>query len=322
MENKNIFWGILLVAIGALFILDNMDLVNFSFSALISLWPLLLVVWGISLLPFKGIYKTVLALVIAAFALVYASTSDRSSWWEDRIADKIKHARVHVNHSSSNDDEDENSEEESFYTFQFDEEDDSAITEGKLTMDVAAGKFRIDDVTNEHIIDFEAYSNIGPYTSNMVSNGNNADIQISLDDAFIKNGTTKNRASIKLNPKVDWNMHLNIGAADFRGDLRKFKVSKIDIDGGASSINLKIGELQNETNIKLDAGAASIKIEIPENASCKIISDSFLVDMDLDGFTKDEDGNYLSNNYSETGQHILIDVDAAISQLRVQRYHP
>jgi uncharacterized integral membrane protein len=46
MENRNIFWGVLLVAIGGLFILDNVDLINFSFSALISLWPLLLIAWG------------------------------------------------------------------------------------------------------------------------------------------------------------------------------------------------------------------------------------------------------------------------------------
>lgn len=314
MENRNVFWGVLLVAIGALFIFDNMDIIDFSFKALISLWPVLLVLWGISILPVKAIYKTVGALLIAVFALVYASTSDQNYWWEDIQSGTLKNGHVIW------DDEDEVDEEESYYTFTFDEEGDAQIEEAKLVMDVAAGKFRIDDSTTEHIIDFDAYSNIGPYTSNMVTNGNTADIQIGLEDAFIKNGTNKNRASVKLNPKIIWDINLDVGAADLRADLRKFKVRNIDIDGGASSINLKIGELLKEIHLKLDAGAASIKISIPENAGCKIDSESFLVDLDLDGFVKNEEGDHVTANFEESEQKIYIEVDAAISQLTVTRY--
>lgn len=319
MENRNIFWGVLLVAIGGLFILDNLDLINFSFSALVGLWPLLLVIWGMSILPVKAIYKTVGGLLIAVFALTYASTSDKTFWWEDHILDKLDKS-VHVNYNDDDEDNEDSNEEETYYTFKFDEDADSHLEEAKLTMDVAAGKFRIDEATTEHIIDFDAYSNIGPYISNMVTNGSTADINISLEDGFIKNGTNRNRASIKLNPKIIWDLDLNIGAADFRADFRKFKVSKIDIDGGASSIRVKLGDLQKETFVKIDAGAASLRIDIPESAGCIINSESFLVDLDLDGFHKNEDGDYLTSNYEESEQKIKIDIDAAISQLKVDRY--
>lgn len=318
MEKRNLFWGVLLVAIGALFILDNLDLINFSFSALVGLWPLLLVVWGISLLPMKPTYKTAAGLIIVFGALVYASSSDRESWWERKFMDKFDNAKVHFNKHHDNNEED--SDEDTFYTFQFDEELDSKITNAKLEMDVAAGKFRIEEPSNDHLVDFEAYSNIGPYIGNVVSNGDHADINISMEDSFVKNGTNRNRASIKLNPNILWDLNFDIGAADFRGDFEKFKVSKIDIDGGASSIRIKIGNLQKETFVKLDAGAASIKFEIPKNAGCKVNSESFLVDMDLDGFTKTENGDYITDNYNESDQKITIDIDAAISQLTVTRY--
>lgn len=316
MENRNIFWGVLLVAIGGLFILDNMDLINFSFSALVGLWPLLLVVWGISILPMKPMYKTVGGLLIAVFALVYASTSDKTFWWQDHIIDKFD-KNVHMNYGN---DDDEFDEEETYYTFKFDEEEGSDITEAKLSMDVAAGKFRIDEATTEHIIDFGAYSNIGPYTSNMVMNGNTAEINIDLEDGVIKNGTNRNKASIKLNPKIDWDLNLNIGAADFKADLRDFKVSKVDIDGGASAIRVKVGDLQKETFIKIDAGAASIRIDIPQSAGCKVDSKSFLVDLELDNFQKNEEGDYVTSNYEESEQKITINIDAAISKLKVDRY--
>jgi len=321
MENKNIFWGILLVAIGGLFILDNLDLLNFSFRALVDLWPLLLVGWGVSILPVKSIYKTVAALVIVVFALFYASTTDKDFWWENNNFQGFKHGNFHVQNTwDDNDEESNNKDDDTYYTFQFDEEVDSSITEAKLEMDVAAGKFIIDEAVNDHIIDFDAYSNIGPYNSNMVTNGNKAEIFINMEDGIIKNGTNRNRATVKLNPKILWDLHLNIGAADFRGDFKKFKVSNIDIDGGASSIKLKLSNLQQKTHIKMDAAAASIKLDIPMDAGCKIEVESFLVDLDLEGFTKNDDGDYISNNFSESSQKVFIEMDAAISHFTIRRY--
>ena len=321
MENRNIFWGVLLVAIGSLFILDNMDILNFSFRALVDLWPLLLVGWGISIIPMKSIYKTIAGLAIAVFALVYASTNDKDFWWENNNFHGFKHGNMNFNASNNdNDGENYDYEEETYYSFQFDEDMDAAITEAKLEMDVAAGKFRIDEPVNDHIIDFNAYSNIGPYKSNMVTNGNRAEIFINMEDAIIKNGTNRNKASVKLNPEIIWDLQFNIGAADFRGDFRKFKIANIDIDGGASSIKLKLGDLLKETHITLEAGAASIRIDIPNDAGCKITSNSFMVDLNFDGFTKNKDGVYVSDNYKESTQKIDIKLDAAISKLNVNRY--
>ena len=317
MKNRNVFWGALLVAIGALFILDNMDLINFSFSAFVSLWPLLLVAWGVSILPIKSVYKTVASLALVVFALIYGATTERN-YWEDQVRERIGNS---IHYSSGDHDHDYDSEE-TFYTFQFDQEMDSSITNAQLTMDVAAGKFRIDSSTEDHIIDFEAYSNFGPYTSNMVTNDNHADINIGFDKAVIKGGNNRNRANIKLNPEVEWDLVLNVGAADFRGDFKDFKINSIDLDGGASAVRIKLGELQKTTNIKLDAGAASINIDIPKNAGCKISTDSFLVDKDFEGFKKLESGEYISYNYDESDQKIYIDLDAAISQLSVKRYQP
>ena len=317
MKNKNIFWGILLVAIGALFILDNLDVLNFSFRALLDLWPILLVGWGVSILPVKSIYKTVAALAIVVFALVYASTTEKDFWWQNQNFSNFRHGNIHFNNGEDEDDEEK---DDTYYSFQFDEEMDSNITEAKLEMDVAAGKFRIDEPVTDHLIAFDAYSNIGPYNSNMVTNGQKAEVFISMEDAIIKNGTNRNRATVKLNPNVVWDLHLNIGAADFRGDFKKFKVSNIDIDGGASSIKLKLSNLQQETHIKMDAAAASIKLDIPMDAGCRIEVESFLVDLDLEGFTKNADGDYVSNNFSESSQKVFIEMDAAISHFTIRRY--
>lgn len=319
MENRNIFWGVLLVAIGSLFILDNMDLLNFSFSALFDLWPLLLVGWGISMLPTKPIIKTTISIAIVIFALAYAATSDKNFWWENQGFENLH--GLHFNVNDDHDDEDISQEDETYFTYNFDQEMDSVITHAKLTMDVAAGKFRINEPENEHLISFNAYSNIGSYNSNMVSNGHQAEINISMENNHsIEKGTNRNRANIKLNPEIIWELDFNVGAADFKGDLRKFKVSEIDIDGGASSVKLSLSDLQEYTYIKIDAAAASIQLRIPQDAACKVSSDSFLVDMDLTGFSKNKDGDYISGDYENNPQKINVDIDAALSKLRIERY--
>jgi len=318
MENRNIFWGILLVGIGSLFILDNMDLINFSFSALVDLWPLLLVVWGMSLLPIKPIYKTVVNILIVVVALFYAATSDDTFWWEGDVMNHIKN-NVHNNSNDSSNDY-EYTEDETYYSFEFDQEGDSVISEAKLNLNVAAAKFHIDEETMEHIISFDAYSNFGSYNSNMVTNGSKAEIFINSEGNVSHNGSNSNRASVKLNPDIIWDLDFEVGAADLRGDLRKFKIRNMYIEGGASAIKLKLGDRLEETTIKLSAAAASIKIDIPEEAGCKVVAESFLVDLDLKNFTKNTDGDYVSHNYLKSKQKVIIDLEAAISKLKISRY--
>ncbi len=46
---RNLWWGLLLIALGIFFLLDNMNMLDFG-EAIRTWWPALLVVWGISIL--------------------------------------------------------------------------------------------------------------------------------------------------------------------------------------------------------------------------------------------------------------------------------
>jgi len=46
---RNLFWGFVLIAFGILFLLDNLGYADFS-EIIHNLWPLLLVLWGLSIL--------------------------------------------------------------------------------------------------------------------------------------------------------------------------------------------------------------------------------------------------------------------------------
>ncbi len=64
MNRKNIFWGLLLIAIGILLLLRTLNIVSFSVYDLIKLWPLILIWIGIGLIPMKDIFKIILDVIV------------------------------------------------------------------------------------------------------------------------------------------------------------------------------------------------------------------------------------------------------------------
>lgn len=311
MNNKNVFWGVILVIIGALFIFNNLGFFDFSFRSLFDMWPALLVIWGISMLPIKTGLKTILSVVTVLLALTVGLTRDYSDHWTTKL-------NRHVNIKGVDWDEfDEDRSADKVYEYTFNQDYDATIKTAVLNMDIAAGKFRIEDTTS-FLIDFEAENNVGQYKNEVMKNGSTTEVYITLEEGRIRSGTNKNRAYIKLNTEPVWEMKLNVGAADFNCDLRKFKVAKVEIDGGASSIKIKIGDKQAETNIDIESGASAVKVYIPELAGCELTSNSVLSDLDLDGFIKNGDV-YRTPNFDGSKQKIYINLDAAISALNVIR---
>ncbi|MBN1651774.1 MAG: hypothetical protein JW857_10625 [Bacteroidales bacterium] len=312
MNNKNVFWGVILVVIGALFIFNNLGWFDFSLRSLFDMWPALLIIWGISMLPIKGGLKTALSVITVLLAIFIASTRDYSDHWTTRFNKHVNMRGVDWDHS-----DDEYNQSDDVYTYTFNENYDASIKTAVLNMDIAAGKFRIEDTTN-YLLDFEAENNVGQYSNEVMKNGSTTEIYVRLEEGRIRSGTNKNRAYIKLNTQPVWEMKLDVGAADFVGDLREFKVSKVEIDGGASSIRLKIGDKQDETNIDIETGASAVKVYIPESAGCEVVSNTVLSDLDLKGFIK-EGKRYRTPNFDGQKQKVFISLDAAVSALDVIR---
>lgn len=312
MNNKNVFWGIILVVIGAVFIFNNLGWINFSFRSLFDLWPALLVVWGISILPIKSGLKMVLSIATILLAVYIGVTNDYSDHWTNRLNRHFQNRGA--DWDDTNDDQDSS---EDLYTYVFTEDYNETIATAVLDMDIAAGKFRIEDTT-AFLIDFEAENNIGQYKKEVMKNGSTTEIYVSLEEGNFRSGTNKNRASIKLNTRPTWEMKLDVGAADFYGDMKAFKLGKVEIDGGASSIKLKIGDKQNETHISIESGASAVKVYIPTSAGCELTSNTVLSDLQIDSFVKEGDV-YRTPNFNEAKQKIYISLNAAVSSLNVIR---
>lgn len=313
MKQSNIFWGTMLVGLGTLLLFDRLDMMHFDWWAFAKLWPFLIILWGVSIIPVQNGIKIVLALLVAAGSVfMYLNNAENRT-------ERHKFS-YHYDFDDDEDDEDEAEESDSGVATDqsYNEPYNQLITTAKLEMDAAAGSFVLQGSTGELIFaENKGFGNQFDFKTEVL--GSEAKILLKQHND-IKLGKNKgNKFNLMLNTTPVWEFDFDIGAAEFDFDLSNHKVSKIDIDGGAASIDLKLGALQAETDISIDAGASSVEIRIPASAGCRILGTSVLSSRNFEGFEKIDKGHYETKNFETASQKIRIRMDAAISGLKVIR---
>ena len=311
MKYRHVFWAFILIAIGILFMLNNFGVLEFGFRTLWSLWPLILILWGISILPIKdGIKIAALAVVLALTVIFFNRISERSSWF-------------HFHNFRGFSDKDwEDDEDTTTYNYQpqnLSVPFDSLTGRGELRLDAAAGNFELQGITSDFLT-FNKTGDIGNYSLTTTSEGNKKKINLSMEKSGIRHSVNENKVEIKLNDKPSWNLDFDIGAAEILMDLRDYKIDTTTIDAGASSLDIKIGDKSPLTVMTFNAGASSIKVEIPKESGCQIKSESFMISKEFEGFTKKGEGIYQTANFSTGKNKIFLTVKTAISKIEITRY--
>ncbi len=310
MRSKGVFWGVLLISLGVLFALRNFGFFYFGWFEIRRLWPVILVVLGISLLPVRSIVRIILAFIIVVIAIIFLSGT--SGFRDD------DHWFGHGERSwSDRSNYDWNDEEETDQILI--EEYNSDIENAVLELDAAAGKFDM-GITDEYLLKFERHGNFGSYYLNADHAGNAVVLSLSMKGKTTHFSGFKNKAEILLNPDPVWDINMDAGAADVHFDLSPLKIDRIDIDGGASSVWIKLGDKMDMTDLQIDTGASSITIEVPRESGCRIETNTVLSSRSLEGFDKIEHGLYQTPGFEEKETQIHISVDAAVSSLSVKRY--
>jgi hypothetical protein len=307
MKYKSIIWGLVFVAIGVIFILRNLEILSFSWYDLWRLWPMVILLIGIAILPVKDGVKVVLsivALAIGVIILIYAP-SGRSGWFD----------RQDWFHRHQDNEKWEKSQPGQIISEPF----DSTVTQVLLDFDAAAGNFDLNS-TSQGLFEFIKDGNIGKYNYAIKDLGSKREVIFEMDQKNFHGSNLKNNVEIKLNPFPLWDLKIDVGAADIDMDLTPFRIGELDIDGGASSIYLKIGSLSEDVAVRISAGASSIKLEIPSEFACELNLDTVLSSKDIEGFNRVGDGTYVTPDFSSGDKNIVITIDAAVSELKINRY--
>lgn len=333
MERKsNIFWGAILIVLGFLFLGTNLDWfeLNWSFRKIAQFWPIMLILAGVAAFfsHKKSIYNATSALLIA-FAIplgIFTCVDDGVREVKDEISDGIN-----IDIDDFDDDDDNYSSNSDTTTGDrnkqyFAVEMSPDVKEATLKLGGGAAEFDLEESPNRL---FEATTLLSfktGYTLEEETNAGSKVINFSMKDKkgkdfnFGDDNKIDNDVLLKLSTAPIWNIDMGIGAGELDFDFTNYKVKKLDIETGAASIDIKLGDKQDKVDVDIESGVASVKIKVPESVGCEIKMDGALNAKDFDDFEKIKDGLWQTKGFDKATKKIYLNVDSGLSSLKVDRY--
>ncbi len=302
MKYRNIFWGVILILIGILFTLENLNLINFNVRELWRLWPVVLVLWGISIIPVDKWIRLGLVLLVLAGSVFFML--DRAVEWENEREYNVEWPEI----------------ENGPFQQDFDITNEDSTEFATLSMEAAAGTFSLRDTTNS-LLQFSQNETGIQYKYYVKKTDDRVKINIETSEGrVVLNKNSDSKVRIKLNESPLWNIYLEAGAAAVNFDLTSFKVKKINLEAGAASLKLKLGDKYPETNVNIEAGASEIVVKIPKESGCDLEVSALFSGKNIEGFDKIDHGHYQTANFNTAANKVYLELNAAVSSYTIIRY--
>jgi hypothetical protein len=298
MKTSRLFWGLFLLTIGVLVLLEKTGVFVAQWTVAWKFWPVALIFWGIALLIGGNIIRLVAA-AVAALVLGFVLVSLFNMTWFDG---EWNNAPITE-------------------TQEMNESFDPSIKQATFTMESGAGSFSIGDTTAQ-LVNIKTESSFGTYRLERDQDAQGVRVSLELDGnhAAWPPGRIRNQVQVALNTAPVWDVRLDVGATKLNCDLQAFRVNRLQVNAGAASIHLTLGDRQPETSVEIDAGASSIVLRVPTSAGCEVHLDAPMSSKKLPGFTMEGEGRYVTDNFESATQKVHVGVDAGVSSVKVERY--
>ena len=294
MHTSRIFWGTLWIVAGILILLAKLDVMTFQIGTLWKFWPLVFVLWGISVLTGA---KSVRAL-IAVLAAVLLALIIYGVWEEWGYGGEPREMTSQT----------------------FLERYDPALHRAALRFVSGAGTFTLRD-TCADLFRAETWSDYGKYDIDSRTENDGKDLTFRMENRHISlRAGGRNTVTMKLHPGPAWSLNLELGAAKLDADLSSFDAENVDIRTGAADVRLRLGDRADDCRVRIQAGVSSISVAVPESAGCEITSESGLTSKSFSGFDDRGDGEFRTANFDAAAKRIHLSFKAGVSSLKVVRY--
>lgn len=323
MKIDRLIWGILLLFIGGVLLLENFGIIDFYWRNVWNFWPIFLIIAGVNILFNRnnsqaGSMVSIGILVVALAFLFYKGQQEpsKSGWWGNKFKKEIT-----IDDSDNDDDEEE--ADTAFNSLKLAEPFVEAENAKKTVLNISGGgiSFNLNGETAE-LIDAEVKKRKGNFSLKKLITDSATVLTFSMDDrkSKWKFGENGNDVDFKLNKAANWDILMKLGAGEANFDFADYKVRTFRFDGGAAALDIKFGSLLPITDVIVKSGVADVKIQVPTNSGCRIKTKTGLSAKDFEGFDKLSDGVYETSNYKTSTNKIFINLDGGLSSFEVSRY--
>ena len=299
-RSRSYFWPIILISIGVLLLLSNLDIVPWTtWNLLWRFWPLILVAVGIDVLIGQ---RSATGSVISAFlilALIGAAAS--AVFFAEQLpflADYVKETPWQTDHVEQ----------------ALEDYESASILIDWTSQPGTLGALNKSDNLIEGDLTYQ-----GDLIFDVQSRGSEADIlldtRISENWGIIPFQTSPNaKWDISLTPEIPLDLTLDTGSGSCDFDLSGLTLEEFFLDSGSGSINLTLPEGQSYP-VKIDSGSGSLRITIPEDTGIRVKIDSGSGSFnpgsrfELVSGERDGDGIWETKNYSSAAYTIELVID-------------
>ncbi|TDQ08741.1 LiaF transmembrane domain-containing protein [Pedobacter metabolipauper] len=306
MKLERIMWGIVLLFIGGVLLLENFNIIDFYWTSVWRFWPIFLIIAGINILfnrsksQLGGIISLGILVITLAVLFVRGQQPRTERTW------KIE---------NFNGDHDDSDYQNMNFTQPY---EDSVATKTILNITGGGTSFELKEATDSLIV-ADVRKRGGTFTlkNEFTDSLRTLNFKMKGNSNWSEGG---NDVKLKLNQAPNWEIHMNMGAGEVDFDLSSYKVREFNFDGGAATLDIKLGDLLPIADVNVKTGVAEVKINVPEGSGCRIKSKSGLSSKDFSGFNKLDDGTYETSNYATSAKKIFINLDGGLSSFEVRRY--
>lgn len=283
--------GLVLVMVGLAYLGNSTGWFHINID-LWRLWPLLIVILGLSMLSRRGwvawlIGAIVTLVVLGAVALaLFSNTSfgNRDIVQKGIAIDKITGAE-----------------------------------KATVSIDTGAGQLIITGGA-DRVVNGTFESNFADLATESTLSGTEQRVEISAKGKWSGFGNHRNDLDLKLMSDLPTELSIDSGASDMNLDLRTIMASRISIDTGASDLELHLGDRATLTNVKVKAGASSVAITVPTAVGVRLKLDAGVSSKDIDSDIKRvDDQNYQTDNYNTADKKIELDLDLGVASFELNQ---
>ncbi|GGE06381.1 MULTISPECIES: LiaI-LiaF-like domain-containing protein [Sphingobacterium] len=304
--NNKIATGIWLVFAGLVFLLHNMKVIDFNFYGIINLWPLILVSIGISLLLQGRTYSKYI--VIASNIILCGIIFYKGITSKDTFYDRLGNIEVNTGDDI-----------EGPFTQVVSQNLSEDTETAKLTINGGAAKYNFSAGKDSSLI-LDAKTAQATASLNLQSKGEK-NVSMELTSKMKNNKYNNSLIEVALNTKPLWDLEFNVGAAAITGDFKQMRIGKLEVNSGASSLNLYLPKPSDGVcDIEVNTAASKVILYLPKGAACQVETDALFsnnkyedVDVVIDDVRKSKNFDQETNKYD-------IKVAGAANSLSILRY--
>lgn len=343
MRRRNgLFWGIVLLTFGVLFLARRAGWLDVDWHSLVNLWPVLLILAGINIILERqgnpAAFITTVMLAVAVPTTLFGLFSHKryndeyNFRWDNDDDDEEEHRWRNRDNDDDDNERDYQSERENrdddkveVHTNTFAEKMEPGTQEAVLKLAGGAGRFIFSEPTTE-LIKADTKQSVGSYLMSVDRDAVTHIPTIELkpteehQEINLDGDKFENRVDVHLNTAPIWSMDIALGAGQGDLDLSPYAIKNLKLAAGAADIDVKLGAKADQTDVKLDVGAASVTVHVPKEVGCRIKKDGALNLEQLDDFTSVGGGEFVSPGYDAAKKKMTIRFDGGISSFKVKRY--